>query len=120
MGTGIQQQEDIDRLMLWTDTQLVSLLLDTGHLTFAGNDPLVTLKKHNHRIKHVHLKDIRSDRLKLVQASHLSFLEAVRAGVFTVPGDGCVVFPPIFDELKKSHYQGWWVVEAEQDPDKAN
>jgi inosose dehydratase len=119
MGTGIQQQEDIDRLMQDTDPALVSLLLDTGHLYFAGNNPLVTLQKHHSRIKHVHLKDIRRDVLKLTKERRLSFLDAVRAGVFTVPGDGCIEFDPIFQGLFNTNYQGWWVVEAEQDPDKA-
>lgn len=120
MGTGIQQQEDIDRLMQNTDPALVSLLLDTGHLRFADNNPLLTLQKHYARIKHVHLKDIRSDVLKQVKEQNLSFLDAVRAGVFTVPGDGCVEFEPIFQGLFDVNYQGWWVVEAEQDPEKAN
>lgn len=120
MGTGVQQQEEIDRLMSETDPELVSLLLDTGHLTFAGNDPLITLQKHINRIKHVHLKDIRADVLRDVHTHQLSFLSAVRAGVFTVPGDGCIDFLPLFETLLNANYQGWWIVEAEQDPEKAN
>ncbi len=120
MGTGIQQAEDIDRLMADTDTDIVSLLFDTGHLAFAGCDPLVTLQKHGQRIRHVHLKDVRVDVLRQVHVENLSFLAAVRAGVFTVPSDGMIDFMPIFQELARLQYQGWWVVEAEQDPDKAN
>lgn len=120
MGTGIQQQEEIDQLMMKTNPEYVSLLLDTGHLTYAGNNPLTTLKKHSHRIKHVHLKDIRDDVLKQVKQNKLSFLDSVKAGVFTVPGDGLIDFKPIFEVLKKLNYQGWWVVEAEQDPEKAH
>jgi inosose dehydratase len=119
MGTGIQQQNEIDRLMSETNPHEVSLLLDTGHLTFAGEDPLVTLQRHGHRIRHVHLKDIRMQVLNQVRENQLSFLEAVRAGVFTVPGDGCIDFDPIFRKLIELDYHGWWVVEAEQDPDKA-
>ncbi len=119
MGTGIQSESDIDRLMLETNPDLVSLLFDTGHLCFAGHDPLVTLRKHASRIKHVHLKDCRAEILTLVKDKSLSFLEAVREGVFTVPGDGCLDFAPIFTALREANYQGWWVVEAEQDPDKA-
>lgn len=120
MGTGIQSEENIDKLMLETDPQLISLLFDTGHLYFADENPLAVLKKHGSRIRHVHLKDIRNNILKQTKENHLSFLDAVREGVFTVPGDGCIDFLPIFSELKKINYHGWWVVEAEQDPDKAN
>jgi inosose dehydratase len=120
MGTGIQQENEIDQLMQETDPDLVSLLLDTGHLCFAGHDPFSTLSKHLTRIKHVHLKDIRSDVLEEVKKRSLSFLDAVKMGVFTVPGDGCIDFSPIFQHLIQFGYQGWWVVEAEQDPDKAN
>lgn len=120
MGTGIQQAEEIDRLMRMTKPDLVSLLLDTGHLTFAGENPLTTLKQHSRRIRHIHLKDIRKDVLQQVRERKMSFLDAVRAGVFTVPGDGCIDFAPLFQAIADMQYQGWWVVEAEQDPDKAN
>lgn len=120
MGTGIQQQDEIDRLMSQTHPDEVSLLLDTGHLTFAGENPLTVLTTYGERIRHVHLKDIRADVLQQVENDRLSFLDAVKKGVFTVPGDGCIDFMPIFDELKNINYQGWWVVEAEQDPEKAN
>jgi len=119
MGTGIQHEAEIDRLMQETNPSLVSLLLDTGHLYFSGHQPLTTLQKHGERIKHVHLKDIRDETLKQTKAQSLSFLDAVKAGVFTVPGDGCIDFEPVFQYLLKMNYQGWWVVEAEQDPDKA-
>jgi len=120
MGTGIQQQQDIDRLMAATDPEVISLLLDTGHLTYAGDDPLAVLQKHGPRIKHVHLKDIRHAVLQQVRDQGLSFLASVRAGVFTVPGDGMIDFIPIFAGLSHLEYQGWWVVEAEQDPEQAN
>lgn len=120
MGTGIEGQADIDRLMRDTQADTLSLLLDTGHLTFAGVDPFLIVEKYHARIKHVHLKDVRFPILQHVKSNQLSFLEAVRAGVFTVPGDGCVDFYPIFQRLMMENYQGWWVVEAEQDPVKAH
>lgn len=120
MGTGIQHQEEIDFLMAQTHPDLVSLLLDTGHLACAGVDPLAVIKKHGARIKHVHLKDIRADVLQRVKDENLSFLDGVKAGMFTVPGDGDINFQPIFTALLDLNYEGWWVVEAEQDPDKAN
>ena len=71
-------------------------------------------------MKHVHLKDIRPDVVKKVKDEKLSFLQGVRAGAFTVPGDGCIDFAPIFDILDAAGYKGWMIVEAEQDPAKAN
>ena len=104
-----------------TDPELVFLLFDSGHLTFAGIDPVPVLEKYAHRVKHVHLKDVRLDVYNnRVVPEHMSFLAAVRAGVFTVPGDGDVDFKPIFDILERTGYEGWVVVEAEQDPAKAN
>lgn len=116
MGTGVQTAAEIDRLMELTDPAEVSLLFDTGHLAFSGENPLEVLRTHLPRIKHVHLKDIRPEVVRRVFAEKLSFLQAVKAGAFTVPGDGCIEFADIFAELAGSSYTGWFVVEAEQDP----
>lgn len=120
MGTGVQTAEEIDTFMRLVDPELVYLLFDSGHLTFAGIDPVPVLKKYIGRIRHVHLKDVRMDVRDQAQREGWSFLTAVRNGVFTVPGDGDVDFAPIFAVLKDADYQGWVVVEAEQDPAKAN
>lgn len=120
MGTGVQTEAEIDRLMENTDSELLGLLYDTGHLVFSGEDHIRVLKKWMPRIRHVHLKDMRPVIREKAVAGRWSFLKAVKEGVFTVPGDGCIDFRPIFDELKKAGYEGWWVVEAEQDPAKAN
>jgi len=120
MGTGVESAEEIDRLLSLTEPGLVSLLFDTGHLTFAGIDPLPLLKKHVSRVRHVHLKDVRPEVLKRVKPEGMSFLRAVREGVFTVPGDGAIAFEPLFHILSEAGYAGWMVVEAEQDPAKAN
>jgi len=120
MGTGIQTVAEIDRLMAMTDPQLVYLLFDSGHLTFAGVDPVPVLKKYVDRVRHVHLKDVRLNVRDRAQREGWSFLKAVREGVFTVPGDGDVDFLPIFEILDQAGYAGWLVVEAEQDPAKAN
>ena len=120
MGTGVQTAEEIDTFMSLIDPEKVFLLFDSGHLTFAGIDPVPVLEKYIDRIKHVHLKDVRLSIRDKAQAEGWSFLQAVREGVFTVPGDGDVDFAPIFDILEKSGYEGWVVVEAEQDPAKAN
>ena len=120
MGTGVQTAEEIDRLMESTDDSLLSLLYDTGHLVFAGVDHMAVLKKWGKRIRHVHLKDVRADVLDRAKREKLSFLSAVKAGAFTVPGDGCIDFGAVFKELSSLKYEGWWVVEAEQDPAIAN
>jgi inosose dehydratase len=120
MGTGVQTAAEIDRLMENTDPDLVGLLYDTGHLVFSGEDHLRVLAKWIHRIRHVHLKDLRPALRSQAIAGKWSFLKAVKAGVFTVPGDGCVDFVPVFNALKEAAYTGWWVVEAEQDPAQAN
>ena len=117
MGTVIQTGDDVDRMMQMTRSA-VHLLLDTGHLTFAGADPAAVARKHRQRISHVHTKDVRADVLANVRRSDLSFLDAVVAGVYTVPGDGMVDYPAVFAGL--GGYDGWVVVEAEQDPAKAN
>lgn len=120
MGTGVQTLEEIDRLMEMTDPNLVYLLFDSGHLTFSGENPEVILKKYIDRIKHVHLKDVREDILNKVKNEDLSFLQAVKLGAFTVPGDGMIDFEPLFKILGENNYQGWFIVEAEQDPALAN
>ena len=120
MGTGVQTAEEIDRLMDETDPELVWLLYDTGHLVCSGEDYLAILKKYLPRIRHIHLKDVRMEIRNRVKAENMSFLDGVRAGMFTVPGDGNVDFEPIFDIVNASDYDGWYIVEAEQDPAKAN
>ena len=120
MGTVVQTEEEIDRLMAETDPKYVSLLFDSGHLSFAGIDPEKVLMKHVSRVGHVHLKDLRKAVVEQSRKEGWSFLKGVRAGTFTVPGDGDVDFAPIFRILEDADYQGWVVVEAEQDPALAN
>lgn len=120
MGTVVQTAEETDRLMEMTDPGLFSLLYDTGHLAYCGEDVTEVLRKHVGRVKHVHLKDIRPDVVNKVRAERLSFLQGVRAGTFTVPGDGAIDFAPVFDILDRAGYKGWMIVEAEQDPAAAD
>ncbi len=119
MGTVVQTADETDRMMANTDPGYVFLCYDTGHFTFAGEDPLAMLKKYGDRIGHVHLKDMRLPVVQKVREENWSFLDAVRAGAFTVPGDGNVEFDPIFAVLSENNYEGWLLVEAEQDPAKA-
>ena len=120
MGTVVQSLAEVDRMMENTDPEYVSLLFDTGHFTYCGEDPLEVVKKYVHRIKHVHLKDIRPEVVEQVKKVNMSFLAGVRAGAFTIPGDGCINYDPIFKVLEDAGYEGYMVVEAEQDPAKAN
>lgn len=120
MGTVIQDPDEVERLMAGTDPEYVNLLFDSGHFTYCGADPLEMVQKYSSRIKHVHLKDVRPEVVEKVKAEKLSFLAGVRMGAFTVPGDGCIDFDPIFKVLEDAGYEGYMVVEAEQDPAKAN
>ena len=118
MGTVIQSEDEVDRMV--DSTSAAGLLLDTGHLTFAGGDPLRALERHAKRIVHVHCKDVRIDKLAVARKADMSFLDAVLSDVFAVPGDGAIDFDPILAALAKRNYAGWLVVEADQDPAKAH
>ncbi len=115
IGTAIEDEHDIDRLMAATGPA-VGLLFDTGHLVFAGADPLRVLDLHAERVVHVHAKDVRPAILADLDSRRESFLGAVLRGVFTVPGDGAIDFGPIVQRLADAGYCGWFIVEAEQDP----
>jgi myo-inosose-2 dehydratase len=117
MGTVVQSEADIDALMDATGPE-VGLLLDTGHARFAGADPAGLARRYASRIGHLHAKDVRAEVAERAERGGWSFLRAVVEGVFTVPGDGCVSFDRVFQELRD--YSGWVVLEAEQDPKKAD
>jgi inosose dehydratase len=119
MGTVVETEREIDLLMARTG-DAVGLLFDTGHLHFAGGDVLATARRHGKRINHVHCKDVRADVLARLKAESWSFLKGVVQGVFTVPGDGAIDFGAVAQVLAEVGYSGWVVVEAEQDPKKAN
>jgi len=119
MGTIIQTEQDVDRLLNETNDKTF-LLYDTGHLFFAQANYNNILKKYISRINHVHCKDIRESVLNNSLKNDLSFRDSFLEGVFTVPGDGCIDYKPILDILKSSNYNKWLVIEAEQDPKKAN
>jgi inosose dehydratase len=115
MGTVVETEAELDMLMKYST---IPLLLDAGHLAFAGGDPLRAIDKHHNRITHVHTKDVRMDVINKLDRSKQSFLDAVALGAFTVPGDGSLDFETIVDRFAHYGYQGWFVVEAEQDPKK--
>jgi inosose dehydratase len=119
MGTVIETHEDTTRLMENTSDN-VKLTLDTGHMLFAQGNSKKILEDFSSRIIHIHCKDIRKNVLENSLKNDLSFRAAFLEGAFTVPGDGCIDYKPLFDILKTRDYSGWLVVEAEQDPAKAN
>lgn len=122
MGTGIQTRAEIDRFLAETNDN-VFLLYDTGHAYYSEGsqqEMLAILERYLPRINHVHLKDVRDDVVAQIRNEKKSFLDGVRAGTFTVPGDGVIDFRPVFALLDERGYTGWMVVEAEQDPALAN
>ncbi len=119
MGTVIETQKDTERLLENTSSE-VKLTLDTGHMLFAKGNSIKAIDDFKERLIHVHCKDMRKNILEKSLNEDLSFREAFLEGAFTVPGDGCIDYKPIFNLLKKNNYSGWLVVEAEQDPNKAN
>ena len=119
MGTIIQSEQDIYRLLDNTDDK-TSLLFDTGHIFFAKGDYESILKKYVSRVNHVHCKDIRKEILNKSLLNDLSFRDSFLEGVFTVPGDGYINYKPLFEILYDNKYSKWLIVEAEQDPKKAN
>ncbi|MEE8409688.1 MAG: myo-inosose-2 dehydratase [Myxococcota bacterium] len=118
VGTVVETAEEIDLLMDACGDE-VGLLLDTGHLYVAGVDPAAVVQRHAERIAHVHLKDVRATVMADARARDMSFLDAVLAGLFTVPGAGAGDYRPVFEALAAVDYAGWLVVEADQDPEQA-
>jgi inosose dehydratase len=119
MGTVIEKAHEVDRLMEGTPKS-VGLLFDTGHFTFAGDDPAAVARKWARRINHVHAKDVRPDVLRRAREERWSFLDSVLNGVFTVPGDGSLDFEAAMEPVADAGYSGWLICEAEQDPAKAH
>ena len=119
MGTGVETERELDLVMQNTGDS-VGLLIDTGHMVFAGGNVMRAIERYGDRINHFHAKDIRADVLATVDREKDSFLDCVLRGVFTVPGDGMIDFCPVMKGLAENNYQGWIIVEAEQDPVKAD
>ena len=119
MGTVIETEAETSRLIESTNDD-VKLLIDTGHMLFAGGNSMKLTEDFIDRIIHVHCKDIRKDILEKSLKNDSTFRQAFLDGAFTVPGDGCIDYKPFLTVLKSKNYNGWLVVEAEQDPAKAN
>lgn len=116
MAAVVETEPELDAFMAASD---IALLFDAGHMAFAGGDVLRCIDKHHKRIRHVHTKDVRMDVINKLDRTKESFLDAVIKGAFTVPGDGSLDFEAIVRKLAGYGYEGWFVVEAEQDPKKA-
>ncbi|MDF3930149.1 myo-inosose-2 dehydratase [Pseudomonas putida] len=113
MGAVVETESELDSFMKHSS---IPLLFDAGHMSFAGGDLMRVIENHHARILHVHTKDIRGSVVDGLNRSRESFLDAVMKGAFTVPGDGSLNFEAIVKALAAKGYQGWFVVEAEQDP----
>ncbi|MFL6562222.1 MAG: myo-inosose-2 dehydratase, partial [Bacillus sp. (in: firmicutes)] len=120
MGTGVQTLAEIDRLMENTNPNQVHLLYDTGHIYVSDADYMTLLNKHINRIHHVHFKDMRKAVKEQCEKEEKSFLQSFLAGMFTVPGDGCIDFTQVYKKFLETNYSGWIVIEAEQDPSVAH
>ncbi len=118
MAAVVETEPELDAFMA-NSGEGIPLLMDAGHMAFAGGDVLRCIDKHHKRITHVHTKDVRMDVINKLDRSKQSFLDAVALGAFTVPGDGSLDFEAIVKKLAGYGYDGWFVVEAEQDPKKA-
>jgi len=119
MGTVIETENETSRLMESTN-DYVKLLVDTGHMLFAQGNSIKLVKDFSEKLIHVHCKDIRKEVLEKSLKNNSTFRQAFLDGAFTVPGDGCIDYVPFLKVLKEKDYRGWLVVEAEQDPVKAN
>lgn len=113
----VEQHDELQEFLAKTSDN-VGLVLDSGHAFAGGVNLAQTIERFGHRVIHIHLKDVRPDVLRQVQQDDLSFNDAVRAGLFTVPGEGCIDYAPLIEFVANSGYQGWLIVEAEQDPQK--
>jgi inosose dehydratase len=117
MAQVIESEAELDAFMRHSG-EGIPLLFDAGHMAFAGGDVFRVIDNHHARITHVHVKDVRMDVVRSIDRSRHSFLDAVIKGVFTVPGDGSLDFKRIVQKFADYGYEGWFVVEAEQDPKK--
>ena len=116
MGAYVESPQDVDQLMAVTDPAQVGLLFDTGHAWYGGaTDPVALLQRHVGRVVHVHCKDVRAEVVAQARNDGWSFLTGVLNGTFTVPGDGVIDFDAVLSTLHAAGYEGWLVVEAEQD-----
>ena len=113
MGAVVENETELDLLMKHSS---IPLLFDAGHMAFAGGDNMRVIDNHHKRITHVHTKDVRKGVMQTIDKTQESFLDAVVKGVFTVPGDGDIDFTALVRQLAGYDYEGWFVVEAEQDP----
>jgi inosose dehydratase len=118
MAAVIETEAELDLFMKHSGAG-IPLLYDAGHMAFAGGDVLRVIDNHHARITHVHTKDVRAGVVATIDRTAESFLDAVVKGAFTVPGDGSLDFDAIIGRLADYGYEGWFVVEAEQDPKKA-
>ncbi len=123
VGSYVETEQETERLLGLTDADLVGLCVDTGHLAYAGADPVALTQRHRRRIRHVHLKDVAAPQLQQARTEHLTFAEAVGQGIFVPLGAGMVNLEAMLTALQSAGYAGWLVVEQDSrllQPDQAH
>jgi len=117
VGTYVETRDEIDRLCALTDPELIGLCPDTGHLAYAGADPMAVFVDYAPRVWYVHLKDVDAAKLARVRAERLDFTAAIKLGLFVPLGEGMIDMGRIFEALRKSDYDGWVIVEQDAPDD---
>jgi inosose dehydratase len=112
-GGYVEFDDEIDRIAADTD---LDLCLDTGHLAYAGGDPVATLARFAPRLAHLHFKDIDGDVLAAVREQGLDFWTALAKGIFCPLGQGVVDFPAVLAELERQGYDGFATIEQDRVP----
>jgi len=110
VGTMIESGDETQRVL---DGSGVGLCLDTGHLLIGGGDPVAVAAQSPDRVAHVHLKDVRLDLARRVQAGTSTYTEAVAAGMYVPLGAGDVDIAAIVGSLESDGYSGWYVLEQD-------
>jgi inosose dehydratase len=109
----IETPEEIADLMGRTDPSVLGLCLDTGHLTYAGGDPVAAISAFGPRIWHLHLKDCSASVAERARRGGWDYHTAVRHGVFCELGQGTVRFRDVLAALETVGFSGWAVVEQD-------
>ena len=119
-GGYIEFGDEIDRLAAEIPNDLAGFVLDTGHLQYAGLDPVEWLRKYKDRLDYVHFKDIDPKVYDEVMAEHIRFFEGCGKGSMCPIGTGTLDYPAIKQALEDIGYAGYITIEQERDPRNAD
>jgi len=110
VGTHVETRAEVERFLHDSD---LPLCVDTGHLLIGGTDPVDLVRRHPHRVGHVHLKDVRQDLAEQVRQGAITYTEAVAQGIYTPLGAGDVDLDTLLKLLRDNDYDGWYVLEQD-------